>query len=140
MQNIMMNFTLNPKYRKTPSEDLFYKLFGFYPKKAGTAFELIATAVMWHLVEKEDIANVILQESSFNASHDVKERSVIENKGMLTFDLYGNKLEVPATSEFAEQFWEKVDRIIDVIAQQQKASAQGSDTSHAQQTFETPHN
>ena len=59
---------------------------------------------------------------------------------MLTFDLYGNKLEVPATSEFAEQFWEKVDRIIDVIAQQQKASAQGSDTSHAQQTFETPHN
>ena len=75
-----------------------------------------------------------------NASHDVKERSVTENKGMLTFDLYGNKLEVPATSEFAEQFWEKVDRIIDVIAQQQKASAQGSDTSHAQQTFETPHN
>ena len=30
--------------------------------------------------------------------------------------------------------------LIDVIAQQQKASAQGSDTSHAQQTFETPHN
>ena len=83
---IMMNFTLNPKYRKTPSEDLFYKLFGFYPKKAGTAFELIATAVMWHLVEKEDIANVILQESSFNASHDVKVKDVAKHQidGIIT--------------------------------------------------------
>lgn len=53
---------------------------------------------------------------------DVKERHVTENKGMLTFDLDGKKLEVPATSEFAEQFWSRVDRIIDILAHEKNVS------------------
>ena len=45
---------------------------------------------------------------------DIKERSVTENKGMLTFELGTQRLEVPATSEFSEQFWERVDRMIEL--------------------------
>ena len=45
---------------------------------------------------------------------EIKERSVIENKGMLTFELGDKKLEVPATSEFSAQFWERVDRMIEL--------------------------
>lgn len=76
----MMNFTLNPKYKKTPSEELFYQLFGFYPKKAGTAFELIATAVMWYLAEKDDIVNVVLNKSFFSGSHDIKVKDVASHQ------------------------------------------------------------
>ena len=45
---------------------------------------------------------------------EIKERSVTENKGMLTFELGAQRLEVPATSEFSQQFWERVDRIIEL--------------------------
>ena len=45
---------------------------------------------------------------------DVKERSVTENKGMLIFELDSKRLEVPATSEFSEQFWERVDKMIEM--------------------------
>ena len=45
---------------------------------------------------------------------DIKERSVIENKGMLTFELGSQRLEVPATAEFSQQFWERVDRMIEL--------------------------
>lgn len=53
---------------------------------------------------------------------DVKERYIAENRGMLSFDLDGKKIEVPATSEFAEQFWSRVDRIIDILANEKSAS------------------
>lgn len=44
---------------------------------------------------------------------DIKERSVTENKGMLIFELDSQRLEVPATSEFSKQFWERVDKMIE---------------------------
>lgn len=47
-------------------------------------------------------------------SSHVKERSVIENLGTLVFELDSQRLEVPATSDFAEQFWERVDRMIEL--------------------------
>ena len=45
---------------------------------------------------------------------DIKERSVTENKGMLIFEFDSKRLEVPATSEFSEQFWERVDKMIEI--------------------------
>ena len=42
-------------------------------------------------------------------SSDIKERSVTEN-----FETDGQRLEVPATLAFAKQFWERVDRMIDI--------------------------
>ena len=44
---------------------------------------------------------------------EIKERSVIENKGVLVFEMGSQRLEVPATSAFTQQFWERVDRMID---------------------------
>ena len=48
---------------------------------------------------------------------DIKERSITENKGMLVFEFNDKKLEVPATAEFSQQFWERVDRMIDMSIQ-----------------------
>ncbi len=45
---------------------------------------------------------------------EIKERSITENKGMLVFELGTQRLEVPATSEFSEQFWKRVDRMIEL--------------------------
>ena len=45
---------------------------------------------------------------------EIKERSVTENKGMLIFELDSKRLEVPATSEFSEQFWKRVDKMIEM--------------------------
>ena len=47
-------------------------------------------------------------------SSDIKERSVTENKGTLIFETGSQRLEVPATLAFAKQFWERVDRMIDI--------------------------
>ena len=47
-------------------------------------------------------------------SSDIKERSVTENRGVLVFETDGQRLEVPATLAFAKQFWERVDRMIDI--------------------------
>ena len=47
-------------------------------------------------------------------SSDIKERSVTENRGVLVFETGGQRLEVPATLAFAKQFWERVDRMIDI--------------------------
>ncbi len=53
---------------------------------------------------------------------DIKERSITENKGMLVFELGSQRLEVPATSEFSNQFWERVDRMIDLSIQHNLAT------------------
>lgn len=45
---------------------------------------------------------------------DIKERSITENKGMLVFELGAQRLEVPATTEFSQPFWERVDRMIEI--------------------------
>ena len=45
---------------------------------------------------------------------DIKERSITENKGMLIFELGSQRLEVPATEEFSQPFWERVDRMIEL--------------------------
>ena len=55
-------------------------------------------------------------------STDIKERSITENKGMLVFELGSQRLEVPATSEFSNQFWERVDRMIDLSVQHNLAT------------------
>ncbi len=55
-----MTPTQPPTYDVTPCDKLFYQLMHFYPSKAGTSFELIASAV-----------TKILQKSA-NARHDVK--------------------------------------------------------------------
>ena len=44
---------------------------------------------------------------------NIKERFVTENKGTLIFELGSQRLEVPATSEFSQQFWERVDKMIE---------------------------
>ena len=49
-----------------------------------------------------------------NQPLSIKERSVTENKGMLIFEFEGKKLEVPATAEFSKQFWEHVDKMIEL--------------------------
>lgn len=49
--------------------------------------------------------------------HDIQESSITVNKGMLVFELGSQRLEVPATSEFSQQFWERVDRMIEKSSQ-----------------------
>ena len=49
---------------------------------------------------------------------DIKERSITENKGMLVFELGSQRLEVPATGEFSQPFWERVDRMIEITRTQ----------------------
>lgn len=55
-----MTPTQTPTYDVSPCDKLFYQLMHFYPSKAGTSFELIASAV-----------TKIIQDSA-NAKHDVK--------------------------------------------------------------------
>lgn len=55
-----MTPTQTPTYNVTPCDKLFYQLMHFYPSKAGTSFELIASAV-----------TKIIQNSA-NAVHDIK--------------------------------------------------------------------
>ncbi len=44
---------------------------------------------------------------------NVQSQTKIEDKGMLTYELgNGQKLQVPATPEYAPQFWARVDRLI----------------------------
>lgn len=76
----MMNFTYTPKYKKTPSDELFKQLYGFYPKKAGTSHELISTATYWHLIEKDNIADVILENKFVESKHDVRVKDVAEHQ------------------------------------------------------------
>ena len=64
----------------------------------------------------EKLAEVLEKPLDFFINGDnspVKERSVVENKGMLIFEFDNKRLEVPATSEFSQQFWERVDRILE---------------------------
>ena len=49
-----------PTYNITPCDKLFYQLMHFYPSKAGTSFELIASAV------------TKIMQKSITAKHDVK--------------------------------------------------------------------
>ena len=46
---------------------------------------------------------------------EIKERSITMNKGVLVFELGSQRLEVPATAEFSQQFWERVDKMIEKI-------------------------
>lgn len=55
-----MTPTQKPTYPITPCDKLFYQLMHFYPSKAGTSFELIASAVTKMI------------QNSVNAKHDVK--------------------------------------------------------------------
>lgn len=54
----------------------------------------------------------------------VKERSVIENLGTLVFEFDAQRLEVPATPEFSEQFWERVDRMIEIGAAKKESNVE----------------
>lgn len=49
---------------------------------------------------------------------NIKERSITENKGMLVFELGSQRLEVPATAEFSQSFWERVDKMIEISRMQ----------------------
>ena len=53
---------------------------------------------------------------------DTLKSDVTDNKGMLVFELGSQRLEVPATSEFSNQFWERVDRMIDLSIQHNLAT------------------
>ena len=75
-----MNFTYTPKYKKTPSDELFKQLYCFYPKKAGTSHELISTATYWHLIEKDNIVDVILENKFVESKHDVRVKDVAEHQ------------------------------------------------------------
>lgn len=75
-----MNFTHTPKYEKTPSDELFKQLYGFYPKKAGTSHELISAATYWHLIENENIADVIMENKFVESKHDVRVKDVAEHQ------------------------------------------------------------
>ena len=47
-------------------------------------------------------------------NHRVSWALIFENKGMLIFELGSQRLEVPATEEFSQPFWERVDRMIEL--------------------------
>lgn len=66
-----MNTTQNPSYELTPSDKLFYKLMGFYPTKAGTAFELISTAVTMIMQTYKTAKHNLIIEGNSSASHQI---------------------------------------------------------------------
>lgn len=47
-------------YRKSPIDELFYNLMGYYPKKEGTAYEIISTAVLSFIENKDATHNQFL--------------------------------------------------------------------------------
>lgn len=69
----------------------------------------------YHYVQKlSEIFDTSIDFFVKGTNKDIKERSVTENKGMLVFELDSQRLEVPATSEFSAQFWERVDKMIEL--------------------------
>ncbi len=62
--------------------------------------------------------NNLEQEPTFIPALSEKHSVIIEpqtktgDRGMLTYELNGQKLQVPATPEYAPQFWARVDRLI----------------------------
>ena len=43
-------------YKKSPIDELFYSLMGYYPSKEGKAYEIISTAILG-LIESKDVAH-----------------------------------------------------------------------------------
>ena len=73
-----------------------------------------ATPSYPYLVKLAEIFNIPIDSLMKSEPPDIKERSITENKGMLVFELGSQRLEVPATSEFSSQFWDRVDRMIEL--------------------------
>ncbi len=46
----MLNKTQKPNYKKSEIDELFYELYGFYPKKEGQSYELLVGAVLKFLI------------------------------------------------------------------------------------------
>ncbi len=47
-------------YKKSPIDELFYNLMGYYPTKEGAAYEIISTAVLGFVENKEATHNQFL--------------------------------------------------------------------------------
>ncbi len=43
----------NTKYQKSTIDDLFFGIFGFYPSKAGQAYEMLVSAVLKLVLNKD---------------------------------------------------------------------------------------
>ena len=66
-----MNKTQEPTYQLTPSDKLFYQLMGFYPAKAGTAYELISDAVTMIVTPHEKAKHDIILKGHTKAPHQI---------------------------------------------------------------------
>lgn len=66
-----MKTTQSPTYQLTPSDKLFYQLMGFYPAKAGTAFELISTAVTMIITPHEEAKHDVTLIGHTQAPHQI---------------------------------------------------------------------
>lgn len=66
-----MNTTQNPTYDITPSDKLFYQLMGFYPVKAGTAYELISDAVTMIVAPHEQARHDVILTGHTKAPHQI---------------------------------------------------------------------
>lgn len=66
-----MNTTQYPTYSLTPSDKLFYQLMGFYPVKAGTAYELISDAVTMIVTPHEKAKHDIILKGRTKAPHQI---------------------------------------------------------------------
>ena len=72
-----------------------------------------STPSSYYMLKLSEILEKPAEYFSKGEDHEMKESSITMNKGTLVFELGSQRLEVPATSEFSQQFWERVDRMID---------------------------
>ena len=67
-----------------------------------------------YIIKLAEVFNTSVDSIMKGECSEIKERSITENKGVLVFELDGQRLEVPATAEFSEQFWKRVDKMIEL--------------------------
>lgn len=71
------------KYKKSPIDDLFYNLMGHYPSKEGKAYEIISTAVLGLIENKEAVHDKYLigeSESKYQLDGLIDENIMLEAK------------------------------------------------------------
>lgn len=70
-------------YKKSPIDDLFKRLMGYYPKKAGTAYEIISTVILGLIEDKDVKHNQYLKGQSdtvYQLDGLIDDRIMIESK------------------------------------------------------------
>lgn len=72
-----------------------------------------STPSHYYMLKLSEVLEKPVEYFTKGQKHEIQESSITMNKGMLVFELGSQRLEVPATSEFSQQFWERVDRMIE---------------------------